>query len=225
MPASVGSCLADSHEVSLESLSAILDSSREEDAQRYLATHGEILLAAFGSRWYVNLCIPKFRFGTKHLSDFVLVSGQSFSYEIVLIELEPPTARPFSKAGKYARRLNDALGQVDDWMVWIRENPEYFRRSLAEELRKTAYDRRSRRYAADQLDPDSFEGNFSPYHDGKQWAEFVTAKIIIGRRSMLTEETNRRRALHYENTGKKVEIVPFDRLVEVEEALRRETVR
>ena len=77
-----------------------LNNSREEDVQQYLTSHCDVLLAAFGSHWRVNECIPKFRFGTDYVSDFVIVTGQSYTYDIVLVELEPPTERPFTKEGK-----------------------------------------------------------------------------------------------------------------------------
>src|SRR5436305_691226 len=110
----------------MSGLLEILKSSREEDAQEYLAGHPEILLSAFTLRWRVRECIPKFRFGAEFVSDFVLVEGQSWRYHITLIELEPPTEKVYTRDGKFAKRLNGAIGQISDWLNWIDENESYF---------------------------------------------------------------------------------------------------
>lgn len=41
-------------------------------------------------------------------------------------------------------------------------------------------------------------------------------KIVISQRSMLTEEDNKRRAKIFYQTLKKVEIIPYDRFLEIE---------
>ncbi len=185
----------------MDTLSEILDNSREEVVQKYFEQKPSILLAAFGDRWNVNECIPKFKFGNEFVSDFVIVSGQSFSYNITLIELEPPTERIFTQAGKYGKRLNDSIGQLNDWLSWINDNMDYFKRSIAKKIKSG--------YGASQI------------VDLQTRRLFVSTKIIIGRRSMLTEEDNKRRATILAQTNKTLEIIPFDRLVEIEEQLNK----
>lgn len=119
----------------MKNFETVIESSKEEDVQSYLSKNRQILLAAFGNHWMVNECIPKFRFGNEYVSDFVIVTGQSFSYDITLVELEPPTERPFTQAGKFAKRLNDAIGQVNDWFAWIHDNEDYFRKSLSRAMK------------------------------------------------------------------------------------------
>lgn len=181
----------------MHELEAVLLSSREEDVQKYLASDLGLLLAAFGDRWHVNECIPKFRFGNEFISDFVIVTGQSFRYKITLIELEPPTEPPFTKAGKYAKRLNDALGQVNDWLTWIHDNDAYFRASLAKAMKSE--------YGASEVD--------RPMQFGDRL--LVCTKIIIGRRAMMSLEDNKRRATISDQTKDAVEILPYDRLLEI----------
>ncbi len=181
----------------MNNLSEILDDSREETVQKYLEKNPSLLLAAFGNRWVVNECIPKFKFGNEFISDFVIVTGQSFSYDITLIELEPPTERIFTQNGKYAKRLNDSIGQINDWLSWINDNMDYFKQSLAKKINNY--------YGASQI---------NGLHTRRL---FVSSKIIIGRRSMLTDEDNKRRATIYAQTNKTLEILPYDRLIEIEE--------
>jgi hypothetical protein len=189
----------------MSSLLEILKSKREEDVQKYLTRHPEILLNAFTLPWRVRECIPKFRFGAEFVSDFVLVEGQSYRYHITLIELEPPTERIFTQAGKFAKRLNDAIGQISDWFNWIHENEHYFRQSLSKLVASTYGSRQIQR---------SREG--IPVGNRRH---IIEAKIIIGRRSFLTEEDNKRKETIYDSTSGRIEIIPYDRLVEIEQHL------
>lgn len=182
------------------SLEAILDTSREEVAQQYLACHQPLLIRALGF-WGQQECIPKFKFGNDYVSDFVIVSPYSYRTAVALVELEPPTARPFTKDGKYAERLNDAIGQVNDWLAWIRQNNDYFLRCLAARLQapEDAY----RNMLRDRL----LE---------------VIGRIVIGRRSMMSEHDDLRRGSLYDQTSGRIEIIPYDRLLDVEQQLSLE---
>ena len=57
------------------------------------------------------------------------------------------------------------------------------------------------------------------FRDNGRYHEFISAKIVIGRRGMLTEEDNKRRATIFAQTSKKIEILPYDRLLEIETQL------
>jgi precorrin-6B methylase 1 len=138
----------------------------------------------------------KFRFGNDYISDFVLCSWTSIGLKITLVELEPPGERPFTKNGKYARRLNEAIGQINDWMAWILENRDYFSRSIATSLRRYS--------GADD----------HPALRRRQRSEFVDAKIIIGRRSHLSEADDKRRQAIFQSTNKTIEITNYDRLLD-----------
>ena len=54
-------------------------------------------------------------------SDFMILTGQSYSYWINLVELEPARKSLFTKDGDYAKRLNHAIKQVDEWDDWIND--------------------------------------------------------------------------------------------------------
>ena len=185
----------------------VLQSSREEDVQRYLSQNLDIILATFGDDWVVNECIPKFRFGNEFISDFVVVTGQSFHYQVTLIELEPPTEKPFTKDGKYAKRLNDALGQINDWFGWIHDNSDYFLQSLSRSMNDE--------YEASQISADH-----SSFKRLRERRTLVSAKIVIGRRDMLTEEDDKRRATIFAQTNRDIEILPYDRIVDVASKMR-----
>jgi len=174
---------------------AALAESHEEITQSYLSLHSNILVKAFFSIG-TYLCFPKFRFGSEFVSDFVLVQLWSTTTRIVLIELEPPTVIPFNKNGSYGKRLNGAVQQVTSWNAWIRENNGYFLDSIA---RKVQDDR-----------PESFSAISTRLR-----YNIILSKIIIGRRAHLSEVDNSRRAAFYLDTQERIEILPYDRLLDV----------
>lgn len=185
----------------------ILQSPREEDSQRFLVANPWILTTALAPPalgGHPQDCIAKFRFGNEFVSDFVIVYGSSYHYDVILIELEPPTERPFTKDGKYANRLNGALAQVSDWQAWIYENETFFRRSLALLM--------SSKYAAGQVGGREYERSIAT--PGIRGRFFTSSKVIVGRRSMLSRRDNERRATVLDQSNKRLEIVPYDRLLD-----------
>ena len=181
----------------ISNFEAALDDHREETIQNFLSHHPAVLLSTFGHPWAVNECIPKMKLGIEYVTDFVIVTGQSYSYDITLIELEPPLAKPFTSSGKYARRLNDAMGQLNDWFSWIEMNRAYFLNTVSKSMKSL--------YGASQV------GRVINGND----QIFFSSKIVIGRRAMLSEADNLRRSAVYASTNKKIEIVPYDRLLDV----------
>lgn len=179
-------------------LDELLDNNREEKLQQYLEQHKNILIAAFGQpEWVYNLVLPKFKFGSDYISDFVVFTGQSYSYWIKLIELEPSTSPIFTKQGDYAQRLNHAIKQVDEWSDWIKRNEPYFRDCLQKELQK----------------------KYPSFNETLDYTRkfIVSSKIVIGRRDLLSVENNKRRAQEYEKSN--LDIVTYDRLVYIEKKI------
>jgi Domain of unknown function (DUF4263)/CHAT domain len=189
----------------------VLQSLDEDKVQKYLTYNSHVVLAAFGSQWAVNECIPKFQLGTDYVSDFVVVTGQSFHYDIALVKLESPFDPPFPQEGKRNQRLNTALEEVNDWFSWIHENEDYFLRSLTKVM--------SGGYGASQI----ANSRHNRFRDNGRYRELVSAKIVIGRRSMLTEDDNKRRATILDQTSRRIEILPYDRLLEIETRLREQS--
>ena len=176
-----------------------LAESREEITQRYLAEHSNILIKAFFPIG-TYLCFPKFRFGTEFVSDFVLLQLWSTTTRIVLIELEPPTSTPFNRDGRFGRRLNGAIQQVTSWNAWIRENSTYFLDSLARRVQ------------------DSKPESYSAVSTRLRY-NTILSKIIIGRREHLTDTDNKRRAALHLDSQERIEIIPYDRLLDVAKTL------
>lgn len=179
-------------------LDELLDNSKEEILQQYLEQHKKILIAAFGQpEWVYNFVLPKFKFGSDYISDFVVFTGQSYSYWIKLIELEPSTSQVFTKQGDYAQRLNHAIKQVDEWSDWIKRNKPYFRDCLQKALQK----------------------EYPSFSETLDYTRrfIVSSKIVIGRRATLSVDDNKRRAQEYEKSN--LDIITYDRLVDIEQKI------
>ena len=179
-------------------LDELLDNSEEEILQQYLEQHKKILIAAFGQpEWVYNFVLPKFKFGSDYISDFVVFTGQSYSYWIKLIELEPSTSQVFTKQGDYAQRLNHAIKQVDEWSDWIKRNEPYFRDCLQKALQK----------------------EYPSFSETLDYTRrfIVSSKIVIGRRATLSVDDNKRRAQEYEKSN--LDIITYDRLVDIEQKI------
>jgi hypothetical protein len=173
----------------------LLGQRREEAVHQYLCQNSEILIRAF----FPNepfLCLSKFRFGTDFVSDFLLVKLWSTVTDILLVELEPAYVHPFNRDGNYSQRLNGALQQITEWSAWIRENRQFFHDSI---LRK-----------AEQVSPSCLN---SLRHRIRY--DLLRSKIVIGRRTMMSERDDARRASLYLDSRGGIEIVPYDRLLDV----------
>ena len=198
-------------------LEEAVGSSREEVVQSYLTEHPQVLTTSFGLPrvWAEGgpdmagnavAAVPKMKLGNEYVTDFVIVVCRSVRLEVILVELEPPTARPFTKAGDFGRRLNGAVKQLTDWFAWLEpsENRDYFRRTLRESLHMDSWE-----YGAV-----SYRPLFEPF------TEWYHAKIIIGRRAMMTQNDNRWRSAFLKSTGGRLEILPYDRLLFTERQLK-----
>jgi len=190
-------------------LERLLGTKGEAAAQRYLAKHPEILLGAFTASGFPlgQWLLPKFRFGSDFVSDFVVLSPScqvTGYFDVVLVELESPMARIFTKQGRLGKQLNDAMRQLDEWLVWVCENRSYFVRSLQKAI---------------TIMTGAGFGPESPQHVKDILG--LSARVVIGRRSMLSSQDNKRRAAISMITTGQVAIVPYDRLVDTEARLRR----
>lgn len=75
--------------------------------------------------------LREYRLGSDFVADFLIVRPmRSLPPKIILVELEPPNDKIFTKDGLNSNRLAKAIKQVSDWHVWINKNQVYFVDSL-----------------------------------------------------------------------------------------------
>ena len=142
------------------------------------------------------LCFPHFRFGNVFVCDFLVVKLWSTVTDIVLVRLESPRGRPFKRNRSCSQRLQAALRQVAESIAWITENRQSVYDSI---LAETA-----------RVDAPSVNGLRHRIRHS-----ILDAKIVIGRRAMMTEQDNQLRGSLYVGSGCGIEIISYDRFVDV----------
>jgi hypothetical protein len=139
----------------------LLDSAtREEDVQQFLTATPFILAEQLPHCHYV---IPKFRFGGKFVSDFLLPEMASSGTDWVLVELEPVDAQLVTRSGHLAERVRTGVQQIRDWRDWLLNN-----RDMA-------------------IRPRSKDGL------GLSKLEMVSGWLVVGRRAQVTPRFNQLR--------------------------------
>ncbi len=184
-------------------LKRVLDEpGSEEDTQRFLANHPEILARGFIRM--TGFVVPKFRFGTEHISDFVVADWRQ-AWCISLLELEPKDAKAFNKDGTPAKRLSQAMKQLAEWTQWIERHNDYFIERLGEHVEQLISHLES---------TESRYGRFA-HHLRRMHHPHATSVAIIGRRGdNFPEEQERRHSLH-RFTGNNIEILSYDWLLDL----------
>jgi hypothetical protein len=104
----------------VERFTDVVDTAeREEDIQKFLAANPYILAEQLP---HCHFVIPKFRFGGKYVSDFLLPEMASSGTTWILVELEPANTQLVTRSGHLAERVRQGLQQVKDWRDWLMDN-------------------------------------------------------------------------------------------------------
>jgi hypothetical protein len=72
----------------------------------------------------------KIKLGDQFVVDFAGFDKSSVGPEWYLIEIESPTCRMFTKAGRQSAKLTHTIQQLSDWRTWVDENLESARRLM-----------------------------------------------------------------------------------------------
>lgn len=167
----------------------------EHELQAMLEAHPGLLLYALLGGFYPaatprSALFAKVRLGEKHETDFAFVNTNSAGARWVLVELERSHALMFTKKGDPAADLSHALRQVTDWRTWIQDNRGYAENAFNELLQST----------------DLHHNWGTRLQDPKYY-------VVIGRRTDLSPDANRRRSMMCEQQPG-LEIVTWDRLLD-----------
>ncbi|WP_425283575.1 Shedu anti-phage system protein SduA domain-containing protein [Methyloceanibacter stevinii] len=136
------------------------DATSEEEIQRFLTANPFILAEQLPHCHHV---IPKFRFGGKYVSDYLLPEMTSGGTFWTLVELEPANAQLVTASGHLGERVRGGVQQVKDWRDWLLNNLDHAIRPRDQ----------------DGLGLDNMAG--------------IWGWVIVGRRSMVTGRFNQLR--------------------------------
>jgi hypothetical protein len=179
-------------------------SPNEQTVQRFLKRYPYIVRNALNVHAWNSVHLKaEFPFGRNYVADFLILSEDSGGWHTVLIELESPTARPFTKKGSPSSALSKGLAQLDEWKIWIGRNDTLFREQLSSLFRLDAYSEHlsssDREDAAAIRDPHTVIDK-----------EYI---VVVGRRSSFADsETQERRAVY---RGRGQQIRSYDRLLDM----------
>ncbi len=116
----------------------VLKNENEEQFQVFLAQNDNLLIrAALRSEESILGIISKPPIGNNKIADFAIVSVNQGSSRILLVEIENPNDRLFTKKNTPALKLQNALGQVNDWEDYITKHKESFIKSIFEIFKNT----------------------------------------------------------------------------------------
>lgn len=182
----------DQHKAVLRSL--VESGAGERTVHAFLEAHPLLILHASLDGFFPvasrrSLLFSHVRLAAEFEVDFLYGSMNSIGLFWTFIELESPSAKIFTRRGDPSAALSHALRQILDWQSWLHDNPAYAERTLSELAKPT-------------LDDFGWTGCLR---------RPPQSLIIIGRRSDLTERTNRLRA-QLCAANPLLEILTYDRL-------------
>ena len=105
---------------------ALNSAASEREMQSYLESHPQLL--SFHIDGDFKWVIPQKRFGSEHITDFMLGSKSSLGMHWIAVELESPRAKLFTRKGDPSAALTHAIRQMQDWRSWLADNLSYARR-------------------------------------------------------------------------------------------------
>lgn len=112
-----------------ELLDLLSDARDEKPLQTYLFRHPAFFYRFLppGKNSKVH---DRPKLGAEYIPDFLISVQNSAGSHWACVELESPTALPLTKAGELGSKLNHAIGQLNDWREWLRDNIAYARTQL-----------------------------------------------------------------------------------------------
>lgn len=185
-----------------EPLKQALNSAKnEQEIGAYLKQHLELIYALNEHSWNCVIPAAEFPIGTKYRSDFIVLSACSGYWNCVLIEMQSPNDKIYTKRKEASAGLREAQRQIEEWQMYISSYEPAFRDQLAE-------------LAADEP---AFCSNASVHQRASTELRdphtmiYFRYKILIGRRQYLMGDLNKRRSTLIAPC---CEIVTFDRLLD-----------
>lgn len=112
-------------EADVEAWLEVLGNAKDErPLQKHLEAH-PLLLAQCVRGGHGRWVLPQKQLGSEFVTDFMVGERSSIGFEWLVVELERPRARLFTKTGDPTAQLNHAIRQITDWRAWLQANQNY----------------------------------------------------------------------------------------------------
>lgn len=184
--------------------SALASSTTEQDLSRVLKKHPLLISKVVGGFAYANKVVAEFPFGSEYRADFVALGPYSGGWCIHFIELEPPAAHLFTKSGRMAERLNQAVSQIDSWRRFIATSKDTVLRELSKHLQKNDL-------VWGERDYEPMDNSGWALYDPRSWLHWHY-HIVIGRRNALTLDQAGKKASYHDMHD--INVMTYDRLLD-----------
>jgi hypothetical protein len=112
------------------SLEGTLGDARDEAPLQKVLVQSPSLLRSLVPSSPHFWCFDRPELGAEFIPDFLICHYNSIGFNWTVIELESPTAAVFTQSGRPAKKLNEAMAQVRDWRIWLRNNIAYAQSEL-----------------------------------------------------------------------------------------------
>ena len=99
----------------------------EQIVHRFLENNPKFLVQAL-TGGHGRYQVSKPRLGSEFVPDFLIVDESSIGLEWFAVEIESPRVKAHRKDGLQSQYLTHAIGQIEDWREWLRNNLDYARR-------------------------------------------------------------------------------------------------
>ncbi len=200
-----GHCMSRVGKALYDEFKLLVDSGTQESPlQLFLEKHPRILIRTFNEGAHYPTVFPKFHLADQFVPDFVMIGHRSvWSWDVNLIEIEPALCgRPLFNRGRQSTgRLRIAEAQIADWQAWMEKYRDgcFVPRALEELKKVKAWDKTP---------------GFYSLSDGNHQTLTAWYRIIVGRRHDFQGWGTKYQNLKWTESGHRVEIVTWDRLLE-----------
>ena len=111
-----------------EALREVLDNNPKElEMQKFLEENPKFLVQAMGGG-HGRYQFPQKKLGSEYIPDFLIAEMSSIGVEWHAVEIESPRVKAHRKDRLQTSELTHAIGQINDWRTWLRDNLDYARR-------------------------------------------------------------------------------------------------
>lgn len=186
-------------------LAKLLESTTgERKIVRWLTEHPHVLTQCAGRPFGSYYLISEFKFGSDFRADFVALNPFSGGWDIHYFELEPASAKLFTKKGHFAKRLNEAVTQIDLWRRFLENNRDTVLKELSKAVMK-------KELLSGALGHEPADNCGWPLYHPRSLLNHEF-KIVIGRRASLSDVQIEQKASFLKNHN--IEVMTYDRLIE-----------
>ncbi len=158
----------------------------EREAGKWLKGNPILVSRVVGGHSYANHVIAELSFGTEYRADFVAVGSYSGGCNVHFVELEGPDERLFTKTGRMAKKLNEAVSQIHSWKCFVEKDRSTILKELSRSMKK-------KELVFGPSNLELMDNTGKPIYHPDLWIDF-TYHIIIGRRSGLNNSELEKKA-------------------------------